>query len=136
MDVAEAELAEAANRLYWSSSGSVNRIADDLGLSKGTLYGLIEPIGADRACSECGGDLTFANRTAREKGVARCLACGVDEAGHARTVPVEAAWPGPLAKETPEPSVGSSVTNGRVLAGTVLLGIAAGILIVRLTRRR
>ena len=136
MDAAEAQLGEAANRLYWSSSQSVNRIADDLGLSKGTLYGLIEPIGADLICPACGAGLTFANRTAREKGVADCLSCRLDESSEASVGPADAVSRRSAVDEETGEAPGSPVTNGRVLAGTVLLGLAAGILIVRLTRRR
>jgi uncharacterized Zn finger protein (UPF0148 family) len=67
--------AENANRLYWESDRSVNKIADELGLSKGALYALVEPLVTDAGCPHCGVALVFSNRTARQRGLLDCPGC-------------------------------------------------------------
>lgn len=124
----DTQLAERANTLYWESDASVNDIAEGLDLSKGSLYGMITPRPAGIACPECSTELEHPNRTARDKGFVTCPGCGLEEeeavvltlAGD--PVPVGAADRG---------SAGSS----RTLWATVLLGAAAGILLVRWARR-
>jgi ribosomal protein S27AE len=64
-----------ANSLDWESERSVNAIADDLDLSKGALYGLIEPAPGDRDCPECGADTVYANRTAQQRDRPTCSEC-------------------------------------------------------------
>ena len=64
-----------ANTLYWQSERSVNAIADDLDLSKGALYGLIEPAQGERECPKCGADTVYANRTAQQRDRPTCSAC-------------------------------------------------------------
>lgn len=132
MIAGQAELAKIVNRLYWGSSESVNQIAESLDLSKGALYGLIEPAPAEGACPDCASRLSFTNRTARDRGLAECVRC--------------ATQPGP-GGETPLPARNADLRipqippprrrlNGRVLAGSLLLGAVAGLLIVRYIRRR
>lgn len=121
-------LAERANSLYWDSDASVNDIADELDLSKGSLYGMIEPRGASLACPDCGSELEYPNRTAREKGFLTCGECGLEEeeevirglAGEAIT----------LYSSTPD-----EARSRRTLWATALLGAAAGIMIARWMRR-
>jgi len=69
---------ERANELYWGSERSVNQIADDLELSKGALYGIIEPEATGLACPLCGDEVVYANRTAKEKGMLDCPSCEWD----------------------------------------------------------
>ena len=132
MTVGPTELARVVNRMYWDSDESVNRIAEQLDLSKGALYGMIEPAPADRTCPDCTSPLSFGNRTARDRGLAECVPCSV-VGEPADRVPSTA-----LARHTPEPAPirEPRVWSGRALAGSLLLGVVAGVLIARILRRR
>ncbi len=117
-------VADRANSLYWSSDHSVNDIAEELDLSKGSLYGLIRPEGAGLACPECATELEYPNRTAREKKYVTCPSCGLEEEEViVRTIIGEPAT-------TP-----SSTDSRRTLWGMVLLGAAAGVIVARWLRR-
>ena len=70
---------QRANALYWESQLSVNQIADEMDLSKGMLYGLIQPIGAELPCPRCSSEMGYANRTARERGFLRCPSCDFEQ---------------------------------------------------------
>ena len=149
-------LYEEANRLYWESDQSVNQIGEALDLSKGVLYGLIAALPASLPCPKCGEEMVFPNRTARDKGFLACPECHMEEEEAA----VREYWEG----EGEMPEVGSPaettslasragsavqkavdtgkerVTNltpkGRVIAGTALLGAAAGLVLGAYLRRR
>lgn len=126
---ADRQLADRANARYWDSEASVNDIADELDLSKGSLYGLVRPRGSGLECPECGAELEYPNRTARDKGFLTCPGCGLEEE--------EEVIRG-LAGELVPAASGSSGDDGRssrALWGTALLGAAAGILIARWVRR-
>jgi len=149
-------LFEEANRLYWESEESVNQIGETLGLSKGVLYGLISPLPAGLPCPSCGEEMVFPNRTARDKGFLACPECGMEEEEAA----VQAYWEeeaetdeglvfgGPRALahragQAVQQAVGSgkervsSMTpRGRIIAGTALLGAAAGLALGAILRRR
>ena len=71
-------LTQRANALYWESDWSVNQIADEMDLSKGMLYGMIRPFPAELPCPRCSTGLEYANRTARERGLLSCPACGME----------------------------------------------------------
>ena len=108
-----ARLAKNVNHLYWESSESVNRIADRLDLSKGALYDLIEPAPAGGACPDCDAPLSFTNRTARDRGVAECVACPLQS-----PAAEDAALPVPRPGMAPAPAdPGSRRWSGRALAG-------------------
>lgn len=66
---------ERANDLYWNSADTVDKIAEQLGMSRNALYASVrpEPVGED--CPDCGEGLVFPNRTSRAAGQAMCLAC-------------------------------------------------------------
>lgn len=132
MTVGPTELAKVVNRVYWDSDESVNRIAERLDLSKGALYGMIEPAPADGTCPDCGSSLSFGNRTARDRGLAECVACSL--AGE----PTDQAPSRALAPHSPAPAPirEPRVWSGRALAGSLVLGVVAGVLIARLLRRR
>jgi hypothetical protein len=119
--------AERANELYWGSDRSVNELAEDLDLSKGALYSLIRPLPADLDCPECGGGMTYANRTARDRGYVTCEACGLEE--EETLVRIENGDTSVL----PD-SVGTTPAT-RMLVGTALLGAAAGFALARLVDR-
>jgi uncharacterized Zn finger protein (UPF0148 family) len=78
-------LAEEANRLYWQSDTSVADITAQLDLSRRALYDVIVPLPTDTPCPRCGAPLTYANRSARDSGDARCAICpsldAAEEAG-------------------------------------------------------
>ena len=125
-----------------------------LGLSKGVLYGLIHPFPAGLPCPECGEEMVFPNRTARDRGFLACPECGMEEEEAA----VNAYWegaaetggdadiPGTLAMRagqavqravgTGKEKVAAMTPRNRILAGTALLGIAAGLLIGAYVRKR
>lgn len=126
-DTRDPELADLANRSYWDSDASVNDIATELDLSKGSLYGMIRPRGAGIDCPECGSELEYPNRTARDKHFVTCSACGLEEE---EAVIRELAHEGSIGAGS-APSAGSQ----RTLLATVLLGAAAGIMLVRWMRR-
>lgn len=121
-------LADRANTLYWDSDASVNDIADELDLSKGSLYGMIEPRGADLACPECGAELEYPNRTARDKGYVTCPACGLEEEEE-----VVRGLAGEEIALVPTPE--GEAAARRALWATALLGAAAGLLLARWLRR-
>lgn len=125
------ELAREANRRYWQSDASVNQIAEAMGLSKSSLYGLIDRLPTGLACPECGGELEFPNRTARDRGLVTCPDCDYEGSAEEMLDAAEA-----------EPESGGraprriSTSAKRVIAGTALLGVAAGLIIGTLARRR
>lgn len=116
------KLAEKANELYWRSGQSVNQIAEELDLSKSVLYGMVRPLPAERPCPVCQAELVFANRTAMEKNLTSCPAC--DFSG-ARPEPSQAA--SVPADPVPRTLARHSGGSGRLLWGSVFLGIAAGL---------
>lgn len=128
---------DRANALYWESDESVNAIADELDLSKSTLYGMIHPLAAGLACPRCGAEMEYPNRTARERGLVSCPACGLEEEDEG----LEAASDEPRSVEVrvrrtvrgdgPAPSPATD----RIVAGTALLAAAAGFVLGRLTKR-
>ncbi|HIF20874.1 MAG TPA: hypothetical protein EYQ27_02965 [Gemmatimonadetes bacterium] len=134
------EAVATANELYWGSDLSVNQIAERLDLSKGALYGMIQPLPTGLGCPACGEEVVSANRTARERGVLSCAPCGwkgdEDEAvafggEGAVTLPVyagedEVAAPAPVERGR---------SRARTLAGGALLGAAVGLALVLWTRR-
>ncbi len=127
-----------ANQLYWESDESVNQIAEDLGLSKGTLYGVIEPLPSGLACPVCDTELVYPNRTARERGIVGCPSCGFE--GDEEEAEVDPAVAAPRAVGR---AVGSGIaawdeldaTRKRTVVGGALLGAAAGLAMVLWSRR-
>lgn len=121
-----------ANRLYWESDESVNQIAEDLQLSKGTLYSVIEPLATGLACPDCGEELLYPNRTARDRGMVGCPACGFEgEEDEASSRARPDGYGGPLAAWDDMSSV-----RQRTVIGGALLGAAAGLALVFWTRGR
>jgi hypothetical protein len=141
-------LSHEANTLYWDSEESVNQIGEQMGLSKGVLYGLIAPRPAGLPCPDCGEEMVFPNRTAREKGFLECPECGMEEEEDA----VQEYWEGEeeaggslthRASSAVQRAVGSGrdrvagmTPQSRILAGTALLGVAAGMILGSYLRRR
>ena len=135
----DAEVEARANELYWESDESVNQIADDLGLSKGTLYSVIEPLPTGLACPDCRSELLYPNRTARDRGMVGCAECGFEgeeeEAEAAPTVAVpraagEAVGTGIAFWDEMDPQ------RKRTVLGGAMLGAAAGLALVIWGRRK
>lgn len=149
-------LSEEANRLYWESDQSVNQIGEALDLSKGVLYGLIAARPAGLPCPKCGEEMVFPNRTAREKGFLVCEECGMEEeeaavrtywegesevpgtedAGDTRALARRAGQAVQKVVDTGRERVSSLSPRGRIIAGTALLGVAAGIVLGTYLRKR
>lgn len=85
------EAIERANRLYWESTRSVNQIAEELELSKGALYGIIEPEPSGLGCPLCGDEVGYSNRTAKERDRLDCPTCDWDGSPDEATSEVDAA---------------------------------------------
>lgn len=135
------KLSDRANELYWRSRQSVNQIAEEMDLSKSRLYGLVRPLPAASACPECQGELRFPNRTAMEKGFVSCSECefegAVPEEG---SVTARAAAPkaqkASKTRAASEPApAGRRLSSQRVLWGSALLGLAAGLYLASRQRR-
>ena len=133
---------ERANRMYWESSRSVNEIADSLDLSKGRLYDLIRPLAAGMACARCEGELVYSNRTARERGLLACGGCGAggtEEELEEMDDRSSDVWTdaSPTGNGAPPPWRPATVGGpNRVLLGSLLVGIALGVLVVGYVRKR
>lgn len=131
-----------ANELYWSSEWSVNQIAEELELSKGVLYGLIRPRPAGLGCPDCGEEVVYPNRTAKERGSVACATCGWEgdelDAGAAGG---DGGVVLPFGDATDEddvtvPAFRLSTSRDRTVLGGVLLGAAVGLALVVWARRR
>lgn len=140
----EERLAAEVDRLYWDSDRSVNQVADDLGMSKGALYELVEPRAAGVACPRCGEEMVHPNRTARDRGFVHCPECGLEEeerevhdrwqerAGRTGGGAVVVA-PEALREARRDPRREALL---RLVAGAAVLGMAAGIAIATVLRKR
>ncbi len=149
-------LSAEANRLYWESDQSVNQIGEGLDLSKGVLYGLIAPLPTGLPCPQCGEEMVFPNRTAREKGFLACPDCGMEEEEEAVRVfwrddgtsgdhlgaedsvafPRRAGKAVQKAVHTGRDRVSNLSPRGRIITGTALLGVAAGLVLAGYLRKR
>lgn len=102
-----------ANHLYWETETGVNGIADDLGVSKSTLYEWVRPRWTGEDCPRCGSPLVWENRTARDQGETTCPSCdGTDE-----PIGRETTYAGPSARAAgaaaePAHSGRAAVTDG------------------------
>ena len=149
-------LSEEANRLYWESNQSVNQIGEALELSKGVLYGLIAAQPAGLPCPKCSEEMVFPNRTARDKGFLLCPECGMEEEvdvvlafwdgkddaeedeapGETQALARKAGEAVQRAVNTGKERVTSLTPRGRLVAGTALLGVAAGLVLAGYFRKR
>lgn len=139
----DAEMKLLANEAYWQSNASVNELADRFDLSKSALYALIAPLPAPGSCPTCKGRVEYPNRTARDKALVQCPACGFEgTAAEAAAAPAA----NPLEdhgadltaapRTLPRPSTWLGNPPERHLwLGGMLLGMAGVIVLARWTRR-
>jgi len=138
------DVVSQANERYWNSDAGVNQLARDLELSKGALYEIIAPLPAGVPCPHGDGELAFTNRTARERGFVSCPACGLEddrervlarleEAAHDPTIVEPPTAPDPAVTDPPA-APGRSLET--LLVVTALAGVAAGLILGGLLRRR
>ena len=80
------ELSREVNRLYWETDVPVTRLAEQLGVSRGTFYNHLRPLPASGRCSSCKGSLEFRKRSDRENGTAYCASCGQEQPATAARV--------------------------------------------------
>lgn len=132
------EIVERANSLYWDSGASVNRLAQDLDLSKGALYELIAPFPSGISCPKGDGELGFANRTARDRGFVSCPSCGLEDEVDRVMDRLEREGQTPETEfEEKLPVTGTDALSVRgLLVGTAFLGAAAGFVLAGLLKRR
>ena len=145
------EVIAQANDAYWNSGASVNRLAKEFDLSKGALYDIIAALPAGLPCPQGDGELVYTNRTARERDFVSCPTCGfADEAPLVRSrleeadaVPMPATpapangMPAAPTPATPPPAVPGTGRNlETLLVVTVLAGLAAGLFLSGVLRRR
>lgn len=140
----------AANELYWGSNQSVNKIAEELELSKSALYDMIRPKPLDLSCPLCGREVVYANRTACEKGLANCSECeweGTENEANPFVAEHPVALPtyddqGVVSLDEDPDQAGTSLptrldlSTTRTMAAGALLGAAAGLALVIWTWRR
>jgi predicted RNA-binding Zn-ribbon protein involved in translation (DUF1610 family) len=139
---ADQETERKANELYWGSESSVNQIAEELDLSKGVLYGIIRPRPSGLACPDCGQEVMYPNRTAKERKLVACASCGwggdemdADSTGGEGGV-VLPLGAGPDEDDIFMEPIHLSTSRQRVVLGGILLGAAAGLALVIWARRR
>lgn len=108
--------AAEANRRYWETDESVADIARDLEFSRRALYSAVIPLPAGRDCDDCGAELTYENRSARNADDAICTVCATGE-------PPPDARPGADGDETADLAL---------LAGAGLAGATVGALVTLL----
>jgi hypothetical protein len=141
MTADDRETAEA-NRLYWETDTSVAEIADHLDLSRRALYGAVHPLPTGAACSRCGGELEYENRSARKAAQGTCGRCGgsqhleddetAETAGRPPLAVVAGDPRGDAVRDMREPDLRhrAVVLGGAAIAG-VALGTVAAILATR-----
>lgn len=146
--------AERANELYWSASMTVEDIAEDLGISRSSLYSALEPMPSGLVCADCHERMVFTNRTMRDRGSAICPNCGREsEPGEAGTEESAGAFGTEMnaaegAREERDAGSDPGVSGWldtlqrvppqrvALIAGGAALGLLAGALATRLLRER
>lgn len=133
-------LVREANRLYWQTERSIADIAEQLSVSRRALYELVTPEPAGSSCTQCGGDVVFANRSAKAAGAGRCAECDAEyvaatetELTEATAPPVSSGWPRAVraAASSADDLPARALKIGGVAAVGVALGALAALLIVR-----
>jgi len=133
-------LAAKANQLYWQTSRPAGHLADELGISRSKFYALVEPLRIDMKCSACGAPLAFSSRSDREAGRGRCPECGATAEVPADDIPAAP----PVTTESPRteatadsgPGAWVDLPGSRPLWLSAIAGVAVGMLVTALFRRR
>lgn len=129
-------IVEQANSLYWGSEASVNRLADELDLSKGALYEIITPFPVGIPCPTGDGEMVFANRTARDRGFVSCPVCGLEEEEDRVRQELERLGRVPETELSDPPGLPEADNSlRRLVVGSAALGVAAGFVLARVLRR-
>lgn len=137
MSTEETRHAAEANRLYWDDVASVSEIANRLGISRRTLYGIIEPRPAGAFCPTCGVEAVFVNRSAVASRTARCPRCTTEV--HAEISDISGDVPhAAMAQPDAQGATGKRRALDRrfAIGGAALLGAAVGSLAVVLLLNR
>jgi hypothetical protein len=108
------------------------------------LYGMIRPLPAGLPCPQCSADMDYPNRTARERGLVTCRACGLEldvQAVRAKWEQAAAEAPSGKLLVTPRPAPARDgfrpeSTRDPMMVGAGLLLIAAGLWLFRGLGRR
>ena len=138
------DVVSQANERYWNSDAGVNQLARELELSKGALYEIIAPLPAGVPCPRGDGELAFTNRTARERGFVSCPACGLEDDRERVLARLEEAAHDPTIVDPPrphdpavaDPPAAPTRSLETLLVVTALAGVAAGLILGGLLRRR
>lgn len=130
MDSAEEARRAEANRLYWSTQLNVADVAGRVGVSSGTLYGMIDPEPAGGRCPDCGGRLGFVNRTARDARLATCAQC---EREH--ELPPPTSRSGRFSDAGADAPQATDAERQAGATAALIAGIAAGAILATLFRR-
>ena len=146
-----AEIVARANELYWHSDESVNALARELDLSKGALYEAIVPLPAGLPCPARDCELSYPNRTARDRGFVSCTMCGFEDEEDRVRIRLEIEAEGDASEPAAPQVAPNPAPHGAVpllpdpppsrkletlLATSALLGLAAGLILGGLIRRR
>ena len=139
MEEKSAVLAPEVNRLYWQTEDSVAEISNQLGISRRALYEVLEPLPAGVECSSCGAELHFANRSAKNAGIARCMVCGNESELESEISHDDVGIAPPYSAGLPGAKKASS--NGMrdravMVAGFALAGVVVGAVATMLIRKR
>ncbi len=139
---------ERANLMYWTSAETVDGIAEQLGMSRSSLYSAVRPTEAGAHCPDCGDDLVFPNRTSRTAGRAVCLSCGRTAAldDLAARPPARNGWedgpaeeaggrPGWLPDGLRDGLAAVEPERAAMIGGAAVLGAVAGVAAINLLRR-
>ena len=68
--------ADQINDRYWNSDQTVDRLVEEMEISRSSLYAAVRPVPAGVSCDRCGERMVFSNRTNRANELATCRACG------------------------------------------------------------
>lgn len=141
MDAHDTRMDEA-NRLYWDGDLSVADIADRLELSRRALYDAVTPLPTGERCTDCGGTLAWANRSARSAGTATCLSCGATReiaapaiSEHAAAQDAYVARDDARSASTARDGAGRD-RRATILGGVAIAGVALGAVAAVMALRR
>lgn len=68
--------ADQINDRYWNGDQTVDRLVEEMEISRSALYASLRPVPAGVSCDRCGERMVFSNRTNRSNELATCRSCG------------------------------------------------------------